>query len=187
MKEKIKNIILITSITYSIIIIVAMFFTPLNMTTTIELYDNENNINELKEYKKQLATMDKNECTKVISDLITYYEATSYKGKINLKDKYNYEFNNIYLNYYEPIKNNCNIPKEDEDKLPIKFITASIQNDELFQKYIYQYELNFKDYYTRLDTEASMESVEYNINRKSQLEIISYLINLNNKEDNINE
>ena len=118
------------------------------------------------------------------------YVHNKLKGPLGLGDielRYDKIISNLISHFEEGDSKVKNAHYKKPMALVFSKIDAILKNDELFQKYIYQYELNFKDYYTRLDTEPSMESVEYNINRKSQLEIISYLINLNNKEDNINE
>jgi len=176
MKENLKKILFIISIFYSLVIVVLMFFTTSNVTCEIELYDNEKNLNELESYKEELLSLEENDCTKVIGNIITYYEKTSYNGMTSLKGMYNSDEN--ILNYYARVKDSCNLTEEMIDKyhLSSKFITASIQKDELFQPYLFQYELNIKDYFMRDIAEPALPNMEYKINRASILEIISSLI-----------
>ena len=178
MKENLKKILFIISIFYSLVIIVLMLVTTSNLTYEIELYDNEENLKELESYKKELLSLNSNDCTKVIENIITYYENTSYNGKVNLKEMYNSNLEESFLSFYNEAKNNCNITDEDTNKyrLPNKFITASIQRDELYRPYMFQYELNIKDFYMRDIIEPDLPSMEYKINRESILEIISSLI-----------
>ena len=159
------------------------------MTDTIELSDTEINKNNLISYKTKLSELEKNNCTQVIEKMIKHYEDTSYDGNIDLKETYEYHFNNGFLTYYVETKENCNLSEEtiEEYNLPIKFLAASIQVDEIYQPYYYQYELNLKDFFVRQLTEPYITNVEYNINRGMELEIISALIELSNKEVIANE
>ena len=176
MKENLKKILFIISIFYSLVIVVLMTITMTKLTTEIELYDDEENLNKLESYKEELLSLEENDCTKSISEIITYYEDTSYNGITNLKDMYNSDKN--ILNYYVPVKDSCNLTEEMIDKynLPTKFVTASIQNDELYQPYLFQYELSIKDNNARSIIEPSLSVMEYRINRSLILEIIKALI-----------
>lgn len=189
MREKVKNILFIISVFYSIIVVILMCITISNMRITIELYDTEENKNLLNNYKEQLAKIESNECTKIINEIIKNYEDTSYDGYVNLREMYEYDMEKSILNYYLEARNKCKISSDDEKKynLPIKFITTSIQKDELYQPYYFQYELGIKDSSIRLIAEVGLSNVEYKINRTTQLEIISSLIEISSKEDIINE
>lgn len=183
MREKIKNILFIVSAFYSIVIIILMCVTLVNMTETIELHDSEENKNTLISYKRQLSGLEKNDCTKVIEKIIKHYEDTSYDGDINIRERYEYDSENSILSYYGEAKDKCNISIEDTEKynFPIKFLTASIQMDEIYQPYYFQYELSIKDFFVRLIAEPAITNVEYNINRGMELEIISSLIELSSE------
>ncbi len=189
MKEKIKSILFIISIFYSVTIIVLMIFVTNNMVTTVELSDSKENINKLKEYKLQVNSLEDDKCTKIINKIIKHYEETSYDGKVSIKEMYEYDFDNNLLNYYVDVKKDCNISEVEEKKynLPSKFVAASIQRDEIYQRYYFQYELNFVDFYMRNIGQAFLSGVEYSINRSNILEIISNLIEISNKEVIINE
>ena len=101
---------------------------------------------------------------------------------------FEYDFDNSLLSYFLKIRENCNLDSNQEKKynLPIKFITSSIQRDELYQRYYFQYELNINDI-TRLIIEPQLSGVEYQINRAMELEIISDLIKIAKEEVSINE
>lgn len=189
MIEKTKNIIFTISIFYSIVIIIFMSITTINMNDTIVLSDSEDNKNTLIEYKKQLSELEKNDCTSMIEKLIKHYEDTSYAGNINIRTIYEYDMENSIISYYLDTKNKCNLTDELAEKhnLPIKFLTASIQNNEIYQQYYFKYELSLKDFKARLVGEPNMTHIEYMINRTMELEIIESLIKLSNKEDIINE
>lgn len=189
MKHKIKNILFIISIFYSIVILTMTGITTFNMTDTIKLNDKKENKETLKNYKKQLSELEQNDCTNAIGKIIKNYEETSYNGDVNLREMYEYDIENSILSYYEEAKNKCQISEEDEEKynLPIKFITVSIQRDEIYQPYYFQYELSIKDYPARLIAEFAISKLEYKINRELELEIISSLIELSRKENVDNE
>ena len=149
MKEKLKNYVFGISIFYSLMILILMIINITTATTSIELHDSEENKNKLNEYKKEIATLKQNDCTTTINKLINYYEATSYNGKIKLKDIYNIEQG--LLSYYGEMKENCNLTEEQLKKynFPNKFITATIEQEEMFMKHYFQYELKFTDVLAR--------------------------------------
>lgn len=189
MKENIKKTLFVISIFYSFVIVILMVITTNNLVTTIELHDSEENEVKLKEYKEQLANLEQNSCTEVIDKIIKHYEETSYDGEVSLKEMYEYDFDNSLLSYYSKVKENCKLSEGDLKKynLPNKFITSSIQRDESYQRYYFQYELKIDDYLTRLIVEPSISSLEYQINRTMELEIISTLIEISSREDVVNE
>ena len=189
MKENIKKKLLGISIFYSLAIIILMVITTCNLVDTIELIDSEENKTKLNEYKEELASLKQDDCTNIIGEIIKHYEETSYNGKVSLKEMYEYDFDNSLISYYIKVKDNCKISDEaaKEYNLPNKFITASIQRDELYLPYYFQYELGFNDYITRLIIEPQLQGVEYQINRSGQLEIISTLIEIYKKGVSINE
>jgi len=189
MKENFKKIIFGISIFYSFVIIILMIITINNMVTTIELHDTEENKVKLNEYKDKLSTLKQDSCTGVINEIINHYEETSYDGEVNLKEMYEYDFDNSLLSYYIKVKDNCNITDEiaKQYNLPNKFVTGSIQRDEIYLPYYFQYELGFDDYITRLIVEPQLYNTEYQINRVAELEIIFALIDISSKEATINE
>lgn len=189
MKEKIKNILFIISIFYSVVIIVSMIFTTINMVDIVDLSDTRENKSKLKEYKAQVSLLEENKCTKMINKIIKHYEETSYDGNVKIKEMFNYDFDDSLLSYYGDTQKACNISEEDAKKynLPFKFVAASIQRDELYQRYYFQYELNFRDIYMRDIGQAVLTGIEYNINRSNILEIISDLIEISSREVIVNE
>ena len=189
MREKVKNMLFIISIFYSLVIIVLIGITTKNLVDTVELHDTEENRKLLLSYKEQLLKLDQNDCTDVIDKMIKHYEETSYDGLVVLREMYEYGLENGILSYYQSAKDKCNISLRDEKKynLKSKFLTVSIQGDELFQKYYFQYELSIKDRPIRLIAEPFLLNVEYKINRDMELEIIKSLIELSSKERVINE
>ncbi|MBQ9072740.1 MAG: hypothetical protein IJY25_06245 [Bacilli bacterium] len=189
MKENIKKILFIISIFYSFIIVVLMLITSSNLVATIELHDSEENRTKLKGYKEQLSALEQNSCTETIAEIINHYEETSYDGEVSIRKMYEYDFDNSLLSYYTQVKQNCKLSEVEENKYNIatNFITSSIQRDELYQRYYFQYELGINDYMTRLIVEPSITSIEYQINRNIELEIISNLIEISSREVIINE
>jgi len=189
MKKNIKNALFIISVFYSFVIIVLMCVTMNNLVTEVEVHDSEENKSKLINYKEQLSNLPQTNCTAVINKLILHYEGTSYDGVVNLSELYEYDEDKSLLSYYQKVKDGCNITEEMEKKynLSMKFITSSLQWDELYQRYYFQYELKFTDYKTRLIVEPLLINLEYQINRTMELEIISSLIEIANGEVDINE
>ena len=189
MKEKIKNMLLPVSIFYVVMVVILMVFRINNFVTTLELIDSEGNKNKLNEYKEDLSRLDKNDCTNLIGSIIKHYEETSYDGMVKIKDMHDYDMNNGFLNFYLKLKEVCPFTEEilNEYNLPVKFVTTSIQRDELYQRYYFQYELSFVDTYMRDIVAASLNNIEYNINRGSELEIIKNLIQIYSEGEINNE
>ena len=184
MKNKLKSIILGISIVYSFMVLILMLLSFNTAVTTVELVDIEENILKLNNYQNEVNKLEQNSCTKVIKDLINYYEETSYNGKVKLKDIYDFGFEKSFLSFFGEMKNNCNLTEEELNKynFPTKFLTTSVQQDELLKNYYFQYELSFKDFFTRSIVEPTLLITEYKINRSFQLEIIDNLIEISNKE-----
>ena len=189
MKETIKNVLFCISIFYSIIIITLMLITKNNLVSIVELHDSEENKNKLNNYKQQVSLLEQNSCTGVINKIIKHYEETSYDGEVSLRKMYEYDFDNSLLSYYTQAKESCKLNEEDEKKynLPTKFITASIQRDEMYQRYYFQYELRINDYITRLIAEPLLSGVEYQISKNMELEILSILIEISSRDGVVNE
>lgn len=186
MKEKIKKQVFAISIFYSVVILFLMILNITSAVTSIELYDSEENRSKLNEYKKEIATLNQNECTTTINKIIKYYENTSYEGKVELKDIYNIEEG--FLSYFGEMKDNCNLTDEQLKKynLSNKFISSTIHQEEIFTKYYFQYELNFSDNLNRTIIEPTLYNIEYEISKNTQLEIISILLDIS-KEVVVNE
>jgi hypothetical protein len=189
MKEQVKRIIVTISMFYSLLILTLIIVKMNSFVTIVELTDSEENKNKLNEYIEKLNLLEKNDCTNLIDEVIKHYEDTSYDGKVKIKDMYAYDGENSLLSYYLKIKDACNFKEEilEEYGLPTKFITSSIQRDELYQRYMFQYELGFIDFYMRDIGQAALTGVEYSISKKIELEIIDSLINIYIKESALNE
>ena len=115
--------------------------------------------------------------------MINYYERTSYNGVVKLKEMYDYNMENGGLRFFSPLREKCNLTDGDIKKynLPLRFISYVIPIEHLYQEYMFQYEIGLKDVWTINISEASLDSVDYNINRNIQLEIISNLLEIYNE------
>lgn len=189
MKEKIKEHLFIISIIYGITIIILMLITYSKMTTYIEINNNKNFTSKIDKYKQEISLLENNQCKNEITNLINFIEKTNYNKIINLKDHYNKIFynNESILEYYSKIKNACSITdkKAKEYNLPTMFITASIQNDELIQRYLYQYEINIKDIYFRNISEPNLNNIENNIKKENELIIIKNILQIIKENNNM--
>lgn len=182
MKDKIKSQVFAISIFYSVIVIFLMISSLTSVTTSIELYDSEQNKTKLTEYKNEIATLNQNECTSTINKIVSYYENTSYNGKVKLRDIYNIEEG--FLSYFGEMKDNCHLSEEQLKKynLSNKYISTTIHQEEMFIKYYFQYEMNLKNKSNREIIEPILNNIEYEIIKNTQLEIISILIDISKEE-----
>jgi len=183
MKKKIKNIILYFSVFYMIIIVVLMIESYIGMNTDIiNLSVSDKNIEEINEYKNKISSLDNFACKKYLNSLVNRFEKDINREKMNLKDYYKeITGEDSILNYYTKDRENCEILTNDvmiKANMPIMFITASIQNDELVEDYFFQYELGFKDYKTRDLRKLSLVGVRYNIKINNELRIIEELLKI---------
>ena len=185
MKENIKKILIGSFIFYSIVIVILMLFNYNNATIGIELSDSNENKEKLNNYKKQVQLLESNECTDIISELIAYYEKTSYDGIVNLKEMYNFVNENSFLSFFTKIKEGCSLSDVDIDKynLPTKFISSSILQEHLYLNNRFQYEISLKDIWARDIADTYLVGTEYSISKKIQLEIIGNLIEIYNERE----
>ena len=185
MKENIKKMIVGSFIFYCAIIVILMLFNYSNAIVEIELSDSVENIETLNNYKNQVQLLEQNKCTNIISELIDYYEKTSYDGMVNVKEMYDFASENVFLSFFSKIKEKCSLSDEDMDKynLPVKFISYQMPQEHLYQKNMFQYELGLNDILMRNIAEPSLIGTEYNISKKIQLEIIDNLIEIYNERE----
>ena len=183
MKEIIKEHLVVISILYGIVIILLMGITYFKMDKHVEFQEDTDFIVTLNNYKKEIMLLEDTNCKSTLNKLVNYIEQNNLSGKVNLKDYYNKVFynNESILSFYGEIKDNCSMITEDvakEHNLPIMFITASIQNDEIFGKYMYQYEINTKDLYFRNISEPALTSIENKIKNEMELKLIKDVLEI---------
>lgn len=177
MKEKIKQITLYFMIFYTIAISLMMIFNVAISTKYIELSDSEDNLVKLNELKQELTKLKQNECTTSITDLIDIYRTTSYNGHISLREYYN---QGTLLMYFQEAKETCHITDNEfqEYNFPYTLVTEVITKEELFQNYMFQYELNLKDILLRGIYEPFLTNTNYSITKRSELTTITNLVKL---------
>lgn len=185
MKEKIKKTILYLSIIYSIIVIGMMFINRFSLTSSIELSLNEKDNYIIDKYALEIKLMEQTECTDTIKEMINFYKKTTYNGKVNLKEMYNYNIENSYLSLYSKASKNCNLTEEEKEKnnLSAEVLTVVMQEEKIIQQYIYQYELSIKDIYIRNINEPYLENTIYNIRKKMEKEVIKNLIEITKEKE----
>jgi hypothetical protein len=184
MKEKInlKTIVATLLFAYMIGVVCLMIFNYNTAVKSIELHDTKENIIQLNELSKEAENVKNTACREKIEELIQKYEDTSYQGEISLKDFYlgAVHKGGSILSYYPIIKEACYISEEDNEKynFPYLFTFALLPDDEIMKEYVFQYELHLKDYFTRDVLDARLAGIEYQIERKNELMIISKLIEM---------
>lgn len=188
-KEKVRNIILNLSVFYVLVVSALVIFNIATAVDSVELNDSEENLKRIEELRLANNNLNQDECTNVINDMIKQYVNTSYAGETKLSEIYNYTNNNSFLNFYMDVKDACEISDErsKELKLPTLFVTAVVQQDELIQTYMYQYELKISDAITRMVLEPSLVNVEYTIRKNTELDIIAKLVEHATERNGVNE
>ena len=183
MKENIKKMVLGSFIFYVLAIAILMIFNYNNVVVEVDLSDSEASLEKLNKYKKQVQVLEKNDCTKVINDMIDYYEKTSFNGIVNVNEKYDYDMENGGLRFFSLAREKCNLKDDDIEKynLPLRFMAYVIPIEHSYQEYMFQYEISLKDAWTRLIASAELDDVDYNINRHILLEIIDNLLEIYNE------
>lgn len=190
MKEKIKNILFGSFISYFIVIIVLMLFNYFTSVSSISLSDSEDNLKEIKEYKEEVNKLDNNDCVSVINEMIGFYEETSYDGLVNLKEMFETAVDGkSYLSFYTDIRDNCNLMSEEMNEMgyQTRIVSVAVNVDQLIQNYYFQYELSLKDIVSRQLMEFNLDNLEYQIRKKNELELIDSLIKLEKERNDIDE
>lgn len=181
-KKNIRTGLLFVSIFYIVSVVGLMIINFCLSKSNVELHDSDDNVKKIKELRQEALSLEVNSCTIVINDMITYYEKTSYDGKVNLKEMYDMlnSENISFLEYYLQIKEHCGLTDAEREKYdyPHLFMTAVIQNEAMLQRYLYQYELGFKDLYFRMIAEPNLNNTEYLIRKRAELKAISNVIEM---------
>lgn len=181
-KKNIRTGLLFVSIFYIVSVVGLMIINFCLSKSNVELHDSDDNVKKIKELRQEALALEVNSCTIVINDMITYYEKTSYDGKVNLKEMYDMlnSENISFLEYYLQIKEHCGLTDAEREKYdyPHLFMTAVIQNEAMLQRYLYQYELGFKDLYFRMIAEPNLNNTEYLIRKRAELKAISNVIEM---------
>jgi hypothetical protein len=190
MKEKIKNILFGSFISYVIVIVALMLFSYFTSVSSISLSDSEENLEKIKQYKEEVNKLDNNNCVTVIDEMIEYYEDTSYDGLVNLKEMFEIAVDGkSYLSFYADIRDNCDLTNDvmNEMGYPTKIVPVAVNIDQLIQNYYYQYELSLKDMVSRQIMGFDLNNLEYQIRKKNELELIDSLIKLEKERNDIDE
>ena len=181
-KKNIRTGLLFVSIFYIVSVVGLMIINFCLSTSNVELHDSDDKDKKIKELRQEALSLEVNSCTIVINDMITYYEKTSYDGKVNSKEMYDMlnSENISFLEYYLQIKEHCGLTDAEREKYdyPHLFMTAVIQNEAMLQRYLYQYELGFKDLYFRMIAEPNLNNTEYLIRKRAELKAISNVIEM---------
>ncbi len=181
MKEKIKNIVLYIGVFYMIVIPLMMIKTYFNMTSYIEINSSDEYNEEIIRYKNIISSYHDSLCKNYFDSLINKVDKDIKTRIIDIRKYYQDNNENNLLNYYTKAVDSCSsltIETMKEKNMPIIFLTASIQIDEIMADLYYQYELGFKDTNIRNINETVLNSLKNNIKIKNELTIIEELINI---------
>ena len=179
MKDNIKNTIFGISIVYSIVIIVLILINFLNSSVTIDLEDTYDNLKRLAELKTEVSNLKDSECKTAIKDFIEYYEKTSYDNNVNIKDMFHLANQESPISHYVKFSSSCDLKThESNHSIADKTVEMALQQERIFIKNYFMYEIQIKDIFNRLFIEPSFYTQEYVISKRNQLEIIETLIEL---------
>ena len=191
MKEKIKEYLLAVTLIYGIVIVLLMIMTYTNMEEYLEFEKDNNFYEELNNYKNEVSKIENQSCKQEINNLINYIEKHNLSGKVNLKEYYNNTFhdNNYLPGYHWKINEACSIKKRvaDSEGLSMMYLTASIQNDEILQPYMYQYEIHLKDNTFRQMAEPSFLKYQQSIQNDRELNILKTTLKIVNDKGDVSE
>lgn len=169
-----KKIILYSSITYMIIIISLVIFNILSQPTKINFSSYDYYDNEIKVIEEKVAGLRVNDCSNSIKKLIKNSKDTYFVGSVYIKDVYNkVSTSESWLSLYGEAKTACNVDNNDMDMLAI---TASIQYEELIDKYRFNYELLIADIENRLLLEPALINMENRSRKNLEIKVIEFLI-----------
>ena len=192
MKERIKNSLFPISMFFCIMVIVLSIISYVNARDKITLNLTKDFKNDISYYKKEVNNLSDNNCKNYLNNFISYIEKTNYNGDIYITDY----FNNLYINdetllgFYSKGKESCyklTDEKMKDKKLPLLFITATMQDDEIMSNFNTQYELNIKDNLVRLITEPDLIYTENSIKQNTELNIIKTMLEIIKEDEVINE
>lgn len=147
MKEKMKTFIMYFSISFGLIIIFIMINNIRNLTPKFQFMTRDFN-SELDSFRMEASTIKNLECRDSMYDLIEFVRDNNFSGVISLRDYFEkvtskpsviQKFSNVY--------SKCNITKDDRTKYYLDVLGIAATNDiySTIDKYMFQYELTFKD------------------------------------------
>lgn len=192
MKDKIKLGLLSISLCYIVLISFFSIKSYNNYLGTIDVSTSDDYKEELKKIKPSIDSISNDECKNYLNYFLENIEAFDGEDSVSVK-KY---FNKIYLNsdgiltYYQKGQEVCNgFSSENAKKhdLLLLFMTASIQDDEILQSHLFNYELRINDRFVRDILYAHLSSAELNIKKETSLKILKILVDLEKKYEVNNE
>lgn len=186
MKDKLKKIVLYLGISYMIIVIILMFISYFASTKYIEFGDNDYQ-KIIDDYKEKSQNIDEDSCREYFNSLLDFITKNNYTGKVDIKTiASNTVFNDeTILSYYLKGIDSCSkLTKEiaEEKGFSTLFLTSSVTNDSLLEKYSFQYELSYPDRIIRVIVSPSAQTVQNKIIVESELEIIKEVYEIVNDE-----
>lgn len=189
MKNNIKIGLVSFSLVYIVIIVIFSIKSYINYQDTIIIGDNKELREEISVIKNNIDNLSNQDCKYYLNDLLSLIEDVN---KITVKDYFNkvYLNGNNILSYYHKGIDACDGFNEDSAKkndLPLLFITASVQDDEILQDYMFNYEFSLNDRLPRDVAYASLTSMELKIKNDTVLNIIEKIIELEKDSEVNNE
>ena len=183
MKEKIKTSLVSIGIFYMIIILILMISKYTNMNKYINITFDNNYQETISKYEKEILTIEEKSCQNVLNDYLNYVKKTTFKGKVNLQEYFKnfYLTDSIFLDYYLKLIDNCSkLTKENavENNLNNMMLTAYIQNEEILQKYIFNYELTIKDNLFRITLEPEFVATKSKIKFNNEIGVLNIVLNI---------
>ena len=179
MRNKLKVFMFNSFLFYVIFIVILFIVNTINFTHEIELTNSDENNLKIIELKERINHLENSSCKSLLVEMSNLYEETSYDGNIELTDFYNKYFDNkSFLSFYGRIENECNIGNEEKKSMDLhkETLNSILYIENLLNKYMFQYEINFTDYYMHEIGESNIINLQYQLSKSSELNIIERIL-----------
>ena len=186
--KRVKDLLLSLFIFGSIVVIIFIIISFFNTKQSITVSRNDTIEEKLDNLKQMVNSFEDNDCKEYLDFFISYIDKLPVEGKIKLRDLYDYFNNYPTIRLYEGVQNKCHITEEEIKEYGIngKYATVMALSNDIFNKYMFSYELNLKDE-QRLLTESNTDSLNYTSIRFNQVEILNDYVTLVELKEVTNE
>ena len=186
--KRFKDLLLSLFIFGSIVVIIFILLSFLNIRKTIYISENATDETKYNDLKSRINALNEGDCKNFLNDYVEYTDKGNFVGNIDLKEVYDYFWQYPSSIFYDQGKTKCNITDEEikEYGFAGKYITVLALPDAIFDKYMFAHELNLKDSLRR-SIEPNIDSVLYASIRFNQLEILEDYVTLAEMKEGTHE
>ena len=180
MKNKIKIVLFVMSITFIMAFILIEIINLVTFNDKIYLEDKKENLTRLYECKNKVSNLEDGMCKTSLEKYVKRYEDTSYKGYISLKDVFNNLESYSIPKSYQEIKNNCNITEDDVKEYGLIYyvLDSMITYEEFLNNRRFPYEIKIQDKLLRDIAEPTLDMYRYEKIKRSELSFMESVLDL---------